>query len=142
MGVNGNLTVIPATEFRKVRADPMHYVPRAAGRFDLYREWLSLQVALDTMGSPLNLALRGNRPQGPEESWDECYFAYVTPALVKKIGQALGKVTDDQFIAALKAAGWHPRKREHKYYLGALQTLKDAYRSAARQGACLSILIC
>jgi hypothetical protein len=143
MGLDAILRVIPASEYRKLRADPKHYITREVAKFDLYREWSALDAALNKLGGPASLAIRGNRPshEAFEDSW-ETYFAHATPAFVKKIHRALAKISQERLIAALKDAGWQVRKYEHKTYWKCLETLKEAYRLAAKQSACVSILIC
>ena len=143
MGLDAVLTVIPASEYRKLRADPRHYVPRAVSKFDLYREWNALDVALNWLGNPLGLALRGDRPdlESFEDDW-EIYSAIVTGALVKKLAKALTKVTAKLILAALKDAGWRLTASERKDCVSALKTLNLAYRSAAKNSAIVCILIC
>jgi hypothetical protein len=142
MALDATLTVIAASEYRKSVADP-HYIPKSGAKFELYRDWHTLDSALNKIGAPVSLAMRGNRP-GPfafDEDWD-AYFSHATAGLVKKIDKALGKVSDEEFLAALREAGWRFRKRDEGSHLGSLETVKAAYRAAAKKSACLQILIC
>ncbi len=102
-----------------------------------------MDLALQTMPAPLGLALRGNRPtvEGFEDDWD-AYDAFVTPALVRRIDAALAGVSDEAFLAALKAAEWSLRKRDHAQHLAEFGVLKAAYREAAERDAYLRIFIC
>lgn len=138
MGLNAYLTVIARSEFRRYpQANP-----EGLAQFDLNRGWMPLELALRTMPSPLNLALRGNRPtvEAFEDDWD-AYDAFVTPALVQRISAALAGVSDEELIAALKSVEFAQRKREHAEYLAFFERLKAAYREAAKQDAYLRIFI-
>jgi hypothetical protein len=143
MGYDGSLRVITAGEYRKYQADRQHYVMKHGAQFELYRGWFDLDAALSKMGDPLSLAIRGNRPDlfAFDDDWD-AYFSFVTPGLVKKIHEALGKIKLDDFLAALKEAGWKVRKREHESFGDLLKALKAAYREAAKKGSYLKIMIC
>lgn len=58
MGLNAYLTVIAKSEYRKYpRVNPTGLV-----QFDLNKGWVPLDLALRTMPTPLDLALRGDRP--------------------------------------------------------------------------------
>lgn len=144
MGLDAVLTVIPAAEYRKYRANPQHHVPPTRGEFELYREWFWLDAALNKMKAPLHFALRGNRPEGAswDEDWGGAYFAFATVGFVKKIDKSFAKVSKNEFLTALKVAGSRLRKYEQEACYGALKTLKAAYRAAAKNNACLVILIC
>eukprot|EP00913_Durusdinium_trenchii_P013373 g12554.t1 len=117
--------------------------PAPVAEFELWDGWTPLELALRKMPSPLNLALRGNRPtmEKFEDDWD-AYDAFVTPAFVRKVDIALNAVSDDELIAALKEEGFARTKREHPEYLASFACLKEAYREAADQNAYLRIFIC
>jgi hypothetical protein len=139
VGLNAYLTVIARSDYRKFpRVNP---TPLA--EFALHKGWTPVEAALHGMPKPLGLALRGDRPtlEEFEDDWD-AYDAFVTPALARKIDAALARVSDDEFIAALKAAGWSLRKREFAEHLAAFGMLKAAYREAAKRGAYLRVFIC
>jgi len=91
------------------------------------------------------LALRGSKPV-LEEEFDMGDWFVATPALVKRINVALGKVADAELLEVIhrqrKEIGHLLRKYEHKGLIGAFETLKAAYRLAARKGAYLEILFC
>src|SRR6185437_4597163 len=130
MGIEATLTVVPRGVVRKKR--------RASdlSRFDLYKEWNELDSALEEIGRPVCLALRGDRP-APDDEEADCELILVPPALVKRISKALGAVSDDRLLAVIheqrKRIGWRLRKYEHKYALAAFETLKAAYGLAARK---------
>ena len=139
MGLNAYLTVIARSEYRKYPR--VH--PAALAQFDLNRGWMPLELALRTMSSPLDLALRGDRPtvEEFEDDWD-AYDAFVTPAVVRKINTALAGVSDEELIAALKSVGFAQRKREYAEHLACFKELKSAYQAAAKHDAYLRIFIC
>jgi len=139
VGLRATLSVISRKEYRKFP----RVSPAAVAEFDLCKGWTPLELALRTMRQPLGLALRGNRPtlEEFEDDWD-AYDAFVTPALVCKVSTALEGVSDGELIAALKAAGFNLRKREHAEHLAAFGLLKAAYREAVKRDAYLRIFIC
>src|SRR5262249_47376823 len=128
MGFDASLTVVAREDIRKQR-----WLSAGIAKFELYRAWSDLQAALDTLGKPLDAALRGNRPMTADD--DDCVHALVTPALVRRIHAALGALADEDLLAAIhadrKKTGWRLRKYEHKAMLAAFGTLKAAYQSAA-----------
>ena len=139
MGLNAYLTVVAKSEYRKYP----RVNPAGLAQFDLNKGWVPLELALRTMPSPLDLALRGDRPAGEdfEDDWD-AYDAFVSLALVRRISTALATVPDDELIAALKSVGFARRKREQPEHLASFERLKAAYREAARRDAYLRIFIC
>jgi hypothetical protein len=139
VGLNATLSVITRKEFRKYP----HTNPAVVAEFDLWKGWGPLESALQTMLPPLNLTFRGNRPtvEEFEDDWD-AYDAFVTPALVRRISAALAGVCGEELIAALKSVGFAHRKREHPEHLAAFETLRAAYREAAKRDAYLRIFIC
>jgi hypothetical protein len=139
VGLNATLSVITRKEFRKYP----RVNPAVVAEFDLAKGWTPLELALQTMPSPLNLALRGNRPAVEEFEDDrDAYDAFVTPAFVRRISTALAGVSDNELITALKSVGFAQRKREHAEHLAFFKELKAAYRTAAKQDAYLRIFIC
>ena len=139
MGLNAYLTVIARSEYRKYP----RVNPAGLTQFDLNKGWMPLELALRTMPTPLDLALRGDRPtiEDFEDDWD-AYDAFVSLALVRRISIALATVSHDDLIAALKSVGFAQRKREHPEHLAFFERLKAAYREAARRDAYLRIFIC
>jgi len=137
--MDATITVLTASERRKK--------PRPPGlpQFDLGRAWSDLESALQELGGPAGLALRGSKPV-LEEEFDMDDFFVATPAQVKRINAALGKVADAELLEAIhrqrKEIGPPLRKYEHKGLIAAFDTLKAAYRLAARKGAYLEILFC
>jgi hypothetical protein len=139
VGLNATLSVITRKEFRKYP----RVNPAVVAEFDLAKGWAPLEAALRTMPSPLNVALRGNRPavEEFEDDWD-AYDAFVTPALVRRISTALAGVSDDELITALKSVRFAQRKRERAEHLAFFEQLKAAYRTAVKRDAYLRIFIC
>lgn len=139
MGMDATITVLTANERRKT--------PRPPGlpEFELGSDWPDLESALQELGGPAGLALRGSKPV-LEEELDTDDFFVATPALVKRINAALGEVADAELLEVIhrqrKGSGHPLRKYEHKGLLAAFDTLKAAYRLAARKGAYLEILFC
>lgn len=139
MGMDAAITVLTAAERRKT--------PRPPGlpTFELGSDWPDLESALQELGGPAGQALRGSKPV-LEEEFDAGDFFVATPAQVKKISAALGRVADAELLEVIhrlrKATGWRLRKYEHKGLVAAFETLKAAYRLAARKGAYLEILFC
>jgi len=109
MGFDASLTVVPRGAIRK-----SHRLSTGLARFELYRVWADLQPALDALGRPLDLVLRGNRPM--TEDNDDSVHALVTPALVKPIHTALGTISAEQLLEAIhanrKKTDWRLRKYE------------------------------
>lgn len=147
MGISADFTVIPVTEYRKHRSKPDTYLfPTTLAKFELYKEWGTLNSTFSRLPHPLGLAIRGDRPTHESfEDWEEVYTAFVTPGLVKKINKALQNLTDEDYIAALKARlkeiKTTLRTCEHRFYLTSLQKVRDAYQQAATEGAYLYIFI-
>lgn len=138
MGIDATLTVVPRNEVRKKQRSP------DLRRFELYREWNELDHALEKIGPPASLALRGNQSESEMEDMDAELFL-VPPALVKKISKALAAVSDHKLLEVLheerKKTGWRLRNYEHKGWIGILETLKEAYRLASKQGAYVEVFI-
>jgi hypothetical protein len=138
MGIDATLTVVPRNEMRKKQRS------RDLPRFELGREWNELDGALEGIGPPASLALRGNQSESDMEDMDADFFS-VPPALVKRISKALAAVSDDQLLEAIhqerKKTGWRLRKYEHKRWIAAIETLRDAYRTASEQDAYVQVLI-
>ena len=143
MGLDASYRLIPRSEYRKHQKDSVHYVfPKSLPQFHLDREWLALHDALTQFGKPLSDAIRGNRPSEPFDDEWEVYDSFFTPGLVKKIDKALGNVTNEAFVAALKHDGRIKRKRDAKGYLESFDSLKAGFHDAASKDAYLWILIC
>jgi hypothetical protein len=148
MSIEATLTIMPPTELRKFKKDPRKYVrPKEIEQFDLYGYWSDLDEALVTFGEPLKFTIMGADrcnwdERDEDEEMDTVWDADVSPALVKKISRALAKITDEKLLAALKQAGIKLRKYEQKDYLGVFETLKSAYRKAAKNGAYVCVFIC
>jgi hypothetical protein len=138
MGIEATITVVPRSEARK-----KHRTPKLP-RFELYKEWDELDSALETLGSPACMALRGNKPTPDDEEW-ECQFFLVPPALVKRISKALRAISNDRLLAIIheqrKKIGWRLRKYEHKEKISVFETLKAAYALAAKKNAYLQVFI-
>jgi hypothetical protein len=136
MGIEAVITVVPRSEYRKQ--------PRKQDlpRFEIV-QWGDLEDALEEIGKPVSMALRGKPPFSDYEDPDYNFFI-VTPALAKKISKALSTIPNEKLLAVIheqrKKHGWRLRKYEHKYALAAFETLKQVYQMAARQGAYLEIL--
>lgn len=142
-----------------------------AASFGIDKAWLQLHCALRGMPKPLCLAISGDCPSysrleggllglpGEEEVDDEkewekleqkwleegidtsCYIGYFSPALVKKLDRALGKLTEEELFAAIKTDGWPLLKGDKKYYGFAFGELKKACQVAAKKGDALRIMI-
>jgi hypothetical protein len=138
MGIDATLTVVPRNEARRKQRSP------DLPRFELYREWNELDRALEKMGPPASLALRGNQSESEMEEMDAELFL-VPPTLVKKISNALAAVSEEKLLVAIheerKKTGWRLRKYEHKGWIAILETLKEAYRLASKQGAYVEVFI-
>jgi hypothetical protein len=138
MGICATLTIFPRNEVRKKKRSP------DLQQFELWKEWNELDQALQAMGSPANLALRGNQSESEMEDVDAELFL-IPPSLVKKISKALAAISDEVFLETIhenrKKTGWRLRKSEHKDRLAVLETLRDAYRLASKQSAYLEVFI-
>jgi hypothetical protein len=132
MGIEAIITVVPRSEYRK---QPRN---RDLPKFEL-NAWGDLDGSLEAIGKPVSMALRGNKPEYLDSG-----FVIVTPALARKIGDALTMISHEQLLALIreqrKKHGWPLRKYEHKRILAAFEMLKDAYQMASQQGAYLEIL--
>ena len=139
MGVDVTITVLTASERRKARRPP------GLPTFDLGRAWPDLDSALRELGGPAGSALRGSKP-ALEDEFDAGDFFVATPAQVKRTDAALGKMADAELLEVIrrqrKEIGQRLREYEHKGLIAAFDTLKAAYRLAARKGAYLEILFC
>jgi hypothetical protein len=135
MGVEAMITVVPRSEYRKRRRK------QDLPRFEIV-QWGDLEDALEEIGTPVRMALRGNQPVSHQDP--DYNFFIVTPALAKKISKALSTIPHEELLAVIleqrKKHGTRLRKYEHKYALAAFETLREAYQMASRQGAYLEIL--
>lgn len=142
MGLTGTITVVSRADVRRKQ----FFTPGLA-HVDLDKAWVHLQIALDTLGRPLGLALRGDRPLSDED--DDCIHALVTPAAVKRVSRALGAVPMKDFLAAIEADKKERTAELQAYHDGWVRELvarfadlKAAYRLAARRDAYVEIFIC
>jgi hypothetical protein len=139
MGVEATITVLTRGERRKKQWPP------DLPKFELFKDWPELDSALEELGGPATMALRGRKPVREDEEMDFGWVV-VPPTLVKKISTALGKVPDAELLEVVhrqrKKIGWRLRKYEHKGVIAVFNTLKAAYHLAARKGAYLEILFC
>lgn len=121
MGLNATLSVVSQREFRKYPKTN----PTPALEFELCHGWTPLDLALQSMPSPANLAFRGNRPMVEkfDDDWD-AYDAFVTPACVRKINAALMELSDNELIANLKDLGFAQNQTERKEHLAFFLSLK------------------
>ena len=160
MGLVATIKIVPASVFRRNRSALEELkVPPGASSFSLDKAWLQFHTTLRAMPKPLCLVISGDhaacgrlegglvRAQGEEPSDDEdeladdFYLGYASPALVKKVDQALGKLTDEKMLAAIRAAGWSLGTGGKKYYGTAFRELKKAYRAAAKKNDALEVII-
>src|SRR5262245_9039619 len=110
MGIEAIITVIPRSEYgKRHRAGDLP-------RFEL-TEWRDLDGALEEIGKPVSMALRGKQPASEDEDLD-CDFVVVTPALGKRISKALSTIPDEKLLEVIhrqrRKNGWRLRKYEHK----------------------------
>jgi hypothetical protein len=167
MGMVASLEVVPAATFRRHKSALAELdIPTGSASFALDKAWLQLHCALRKKPKPLCLAISGDCPaysrlegglvgtsadmDADDEEWEKweeegidpsCYIGYFSPAFVKKLNLALGKLSDEQLFAALTAEGFSLRKGDKKYYASAFVELKKACRVAAKKGDALRILI-
>jgi hypothetical protein len=138
MGIEATLTVVPRNEVRLKRRSP------GLSEFELYKEWNELDRALEKMGTPASLALRGNQSDAEMEDMDAELFL-VPPGLVKRISKALDAVSHEKLLAAIheerKKTGWRLRKYEHKGRIAIFERVREAYRVASKKNAYLEIFI-
>lgn len=116
MGLIASLEIVPAAVFKRhKRALEKLEVPAGASSFSLDKAWLQFHTTLRAMPKPLCLSISGD--------------------------QAMGKLTEEKMLAAVKAAGWSLGTGGKKYYGAAFEELKKAYRAAAKKNDALQILI-
>ena len=171
MGMVASLEVVPAASFQRHKSTLAELeIPANAASFQLDKAWLQLHCALRGLPKPLSLAISGDCPcysrlegglvgmpgeldmnddewEKLEQKWDDegidpsCYIGFFSPALVKKLDRALGKLTEEALFAAIKTAGWSLNKGDKKYYGLAFRELKKACQVAAKKEDALRILI-
>jgi hypothetical protein len=171
MGMVASLDVVPAAAFRRHKPALAELeIPSNASSFQLDKAWLELHCALRGMPKPLCLAISGDCPcysrlegglvgipgeldvddeewEKLEQKWEEegidtsCYIGFFSPAFVKKLDRALGKLTEEALFAAIKTAGRSLNKGDQKYLRSAFRELKKACQVAAKKGDALRILI-
>jgi hypothetical protein len=164
MGLVASIQIVPAAVFKRHKSALEELeVPAGAPSFWLDKAWLQFHTTLRAMPKPLCLAISGDhsacgrlegglvRAQGEEpgddedesedELGDDFYLGYASPALVQKVNQALGKLTEEKMLAAIKGAGWSLGTGGKKYYGTAFRELKKAYRAAAKKKDALQVII-
>ncbi len=159
MGMLASLKLVSGSAFKRHKANLAEMeVPEDAPSFALDKAWLELHSVLREMPKPLCLALQGDRPtygrllvaaggdpgvygMEADEEADDCYLGYVSPALVKKLADALEALSEEDVLAAIKVAGWPSKKADQRYHRTCLGELRAAYRTAAESGAALMVLI-
>jgi len=171
MGMIASLEAVPAASFRRHKSALAELeLPADSASFQLDKAWLQLHCALRGMPKPLCLAISGDCPtysrlegglvgmpgeldvddeewEKLEQKWEEegidtsCYIGFFSPALVKKLDRALGKLTEEALFAAIKTAGWSLKRGDKKYYGFAFGELKKACQVAAKKGDALRIMI-
>lgn len=167
MGLIACMKVVPAEAFNRHKKD-LTKLDGAAKEpsFNLDKAWLEFHTALREGPKPLCLMISGDSPaygklegglvraagavpltdeeledESLDEEQDDFYLGYASPGLVKKVVEALPKLSEEKLFAAIKAAGWPCRKGDQKYYRFALVEMRKAYRAAAKNGDALEILI-
>jgi hypothetical protein len=163
MAMVASVEAVPAATFRRhKRALAELEIPAGAASFQLDKAWLQLHCALRGMPKPLCLAISGDCPaysrlEGgllgmpgeldvDDEEWEKleqkwleegidtsCYIGFFSPALVKKLDRALGKLTEEELFAAIKTDGWSLHKGDKKYYGFAFGELKRACQVRPRR---------
>jgi hypothetical protein len=105
--------------------------------FDIDKAHSEFDAAFRRMPDPLPLVIRGDVQPGGEP-------AFISPELVQRIAPVLETIDWEDLVRQLRPLGytWLEREEEQSYYLLTFQALKDAYRTAAREGAALAVLIC
>jgi hypothetical protein len=150
MGVTAGLWVVPADEF--VPRDGGSVTPRLTkdgAWFDLDKAWAEFDDLLREMPAPLDRAIRGDLwPEGSlyEDNGreDATWLGFVTPKTVAEIAQALDHIEADEVVELMEGAGLSRAGDEfdRRYYAEYFVQLKEAYRTAAREGAGLGVLLC
>lgn len=138
MGITATITVVPRGDARKWPRRP------DLPSFQLGKEWVELDSALEAIGRPACIALRGSKPTRDDDGMDSV-LVRVPPATAKKVYSALLTISNDRLLAAIherrKRHGWRLRNYEEKHKIAAFEALKKAYRLAAREGANVEIFI-
>jgi hypothetical protein len=144
MGLSATITVVARSDIRQKR-----FFSAGIAKVDLDKAWARLQIALDSLGSPLTLALRGTRSPSPLGDDDDCFHGLVPPALVKRISAALNAVSKKTLLKAIEADKKESTAELQEYHDGWLRELqvrfndlKHAYRLAAKKDAYIEIFMC
>ncbi|WP_020474767.1 DUF1877 family protein [Zavarzinella formosa] len=142
MGLTATVTAVARGDIRQ-----RQFFSTGIAEVDLDKAWSRLQEALDTLGSPLKLTLRGTRSLLDDD--DDCVHGLVPPALVKRISKALTAVTKKQWLAAIEADKKERTAKLQEYHDGWVRELqarfddlKGIYRLAARKDAYIEIFMC
>jgi hypothetical protein len=122
-------------------------LPKDGIWFDLDKAWADIDAVLRTMPPPLDRAIAGDIPpeeRSPEDT-DATSLSFVTPKMVAEIAQALDPIEPAFMIELIIDAGLMRTDDEEfdkRYYADYFEHLKEAYRTAAREGSGLGVLFC
>ena len=150
MGVTAGLCLVPAEEFvPREDGSVMPKLPKDAVWIDLDKAWWEFGEVLRDMPEPLNLAIDGDlclEEKRSEDSRkdDATCLTFVTPGTVAEIARGLEPIDSDEIMEFLEQAKLSTPgdEWERETYSEYFEHLKEAYRTAARQGAGLAILFC
>ncbi len=156
MGIRCSLSVLPAEEFARQRADPEYAFRGETPHFSIEKTWFNFHTVFWEQPEPLKYAIQGDIAERPilrnlmleedqsDEDGDGVHFGYVSPEMVQKIAAALNALPNWKWMDWLRKANpwWvrHKENRDHFYW--AFEELQKAYNTAAAQGAALTVIIC
>jgi hypothetical protein len=150
MGITAGLCVVPAEEFvPREDGSITPKLPKDCAWFDLDKAWWEFGEVLRDMPEPLNLAIEGDLCLEDSRSEDNrqddaTRLSFVTPGTVAEIARGLEPIDANEIMEFLEQARLSTPgdEWERKTYSDYFEHLKEAYRTAAREGAGLGILLC
>jgi hypothetical protein len=149
MGVTAGLYVVPADEFAVREGGAVKpRLPKDGVWFDLDKAWYEFDGVLRGMTPPLDRAIGGDVwPEGRMDedngSDDATWLGFVSPPTVAAIAEALERRGPGEMVRRLREAGaLRADDEDGRYYAEYFEQLCQAYRTAARTGAGLGVLLC
>jgi hypothetical protein len=150
------MTVVPADDFARLRADRGADAPAAGEKFDLPRVWYCFHELFRGQPGPLRFAIQGDVAEhriewcfGLEEGQaegdgDGTYFAHVSPEAVAGVAAELKKWPRWKVFEKLRKShpDWLRHKQGRDEFADAYDLLVRIYETAAKQGAALMIVVC
>jgi hypothetical protein len=148
MGMCASFYLMPRAAFERCRVDPRgDHFPSGATAFDIDKAHTLFHVVFREMPAPLNRAVEGDLcPHGglDDPGDDATHIGYVSPEAVRVIAQALARIDLPQMFQSAQQLGWSWAilGSDWDYYKLNWQSLRKAYRTAARDGCALAVLMC